>query len=262
MYYGCKKEIEDKRDYKASVCSTKSDIYPKQYEITIPSVKDQGIVNSCVAHSLASFLEETYKENYIQFSTGFIYGYRPDDYSQDEGMYPRQAINTLLKIGDVPKDRFDYNKEMPEIKELVNKNLNKLKDIAEIYKIKSYARIYTQAEIKKILYNDVTVPISVPVYNNLQYDKDTFVIQEPSGNCEGYHMMLLVGWNEKGYIVQNSWGLYWGDNGRAVLPYDYPIDSAWAISTDTNAVTTYTTFWQKVYSFFIKVINRLKNLFS
>ena len=75
-------------------------------------------------------------------------------------------------------------------------------------------------------------------------------------------MILLVGWNKDGYIFQNSWGKMWGKNGRAILPFDYPIDSAWAISTDENDVYTYTTVWQKIYSFIIKVINRLKNLFS
>lgn len=262
MYYGCKKEIEDKRDYKAYVCSTKPDIFPEKYEISIPTVKDQGIVNSCVAHSLASFLEETYKDSNTQFSTGFIYGYRPIGYSQDEGMYPREAIKTLLKVGDVPKDKFNHNKEMPEIKKLVEDNFDSLKLLADIYKIHSYARIYTNNEIKKLLYNDITVPISIPIYNNMQYDKDTFIVQGPCGKCDGYHMILLVGWNEKGFILQNSWGKDWGNNGRAILPYGYPIDSAWAISTEENSVYTYTTLWQKVYTLLIKVINRLKNLLS
>ena len=261
MYYGCKKEIKDKRDYKSYVCSIKPDILPDSYEITIPTVKDQGIVNSCVAHAVASFLEETYKDSNTQFSTGFVYGYRPTGYSQEEGMYPREAMKTLLKVGNVPKDKFDHNKEMPEIKRLVDENFNNLKELADIYKINSYARIYTQSEIKKLLYNDITVPISIPIYNDLAYNKNTYLIKEPTGNCEGYHMILLVGWNDKGYILQNSWGKDWGNNGRAILPYDYPIDSAWAIDTDDNYVYTYTTIWQKLYAFIIRMINRLKNLF-
>lgn len=261
MYYGCKKEVNDKRDYKAYVCSHKPDIFPDKYEITVPEVKDQGIVNSCVAHTLASFLEETYKSDNTKFSTGFIYGYRPVGYSQDQGMFPRQAIKTLLKVGDVPKEKFDHNKEMPEIKKLVDENFDNLKIIADVYKIYSYARIYTQTEIKKILYNDVTVPISVPVYNDLKLNDQNVILNDQT-NFNGYHMMLLVGWNEKGYIVQNSWGKDWGNNGRAILPYDYPIDSAWALSTDENNVYTYTTIWQKIYTILIKVINRLKNLFS
>lgn len=258
MYYGCKKEIADKRDYKMFISSVKSNIYPDMYEISIPLVKDQGIVNSCVAHTLASFLEETHKDENLQFSTGFIYGYRPVGYSQDQGMFPRQAMKTLLKVGDVPKDKFDHNKELPEIKKLVDDNIDKLKDIASQYKIQSYARICTKQDIIKCLYNDITVPVSIPIYNDLAYDKNTFIINEPEGDCNGYHMVLIVGWNKNGYIIQNSWGLYWADNGRAILPFDYPIDSAWAISTEYNDVYTYTTIWQKIYTILLKILHIFK----
>jgi len=259
---GCKKEIPDKRDYKAYVCSTKPSGFPKKYEIDIPTVKDQGFVNSCVAHSLASFLEETYKEYDIEFSTGFIYGYRPVGYSQEQGMYPRQAVKTLLHLGDVPREKFDYNEEMPKIKNMVEEQLDDLKSVADLYKIRSYARIYDKYEIMKVLYSDVTVPISVPVFNYLDYDANSYVINMPEGECQGYHMMLLVGWTEKGYVVQNSWGEQWGKKGRAILPFDYPIDSAWAISTDSNSVYTYTTMWQKIYTLLIGLINRLKIYFQ
>lgn len=254
MYYGCKKELKDRRDYKMYVCSSKPDTLPIEYEITIPTVKDQGIVNSCVAHTLASFLEETNKKENKLFSTGFIYGYRPVGYSQDQGMYPRQALKTLLKVGDVEKDKFDHNKEMPHIRGLVDERLDELRILAELNKIHSYARIYTISEIKKCLYNDVTVPISIPVYNNLKLDKDN-VVQAPEGDCEGYHMVLVCGWNSKGLIFQNSWGKNWGNNGRAILPYDYPIDSAWAVSTDENPIYTYTSLWQKIYALIIKIVN-------
>ena len=259
MYYGCKKEKDDKRDYKSYVCSGKTTVYPDKYEIEMPKVKDQSIINSCVAHSLATFLEETYKQDKLKFSTGFIYGYRPIGYSQDEGMYPREAIKTLLKVGDVPKERFDYNKEMPEIKKLVDKNLDVLKPIAEIYKIDSYSRIYTTNEIKKCIFNDIPVPISVPVYNDLAYDKDTFVIKEPSGNLNGYHMMIIYGYNKNGWLIQNSWGTEWGNNGRAILPYDYELDTAWAIDTENNNLVTYTTIWQKLYVLVLKIITKLLN---
>ncbi len=36
----------------------------------------------------------------------------------------------------------------------------------------------------------------------------------------GGHAFALVGYNERGFIVQNSWGMYWGAAGFAVLPYD------------------------------------------
>ena len=36
----------------------------------------------------------------------------------------------------------------------------------------------------------------------------------------GGHAFALVGFNERGFIVQNSWGTRWGASGFAVLPYD------------------------------------------
>ena len=259
MYYGCNKEIEDKRDYKSYICGAKQRELPEQYEITMTNVKDQGIVNSCVAHCLSSFMEETYKNDNMEFSTGFIYGYRPLGYSQDEGMYPRQALKTLLHIGDVPKQEFDHNKEMPEIKQLVDENLDKLTSIASNYKIDSYSRIYTIQEIKKCIYNDIAVPISIPVYNDLAYNDITFKIKMPSGNIEGYHAILIYGYNEDGWLIQNSWGKGWADRGRAILPYEYPIDSAWAIDTAGNNLVTYQTIWQKIYALILRIIDYIKN---
>jgi Papain family cysteine protease len=36
----------------------------------------------------------------------------------------------------------------------------------------------------------------------------------------GGHAFALVGYNERGFIVQNSWGTSWGASGFAILPYD------------------------------------------
>lgn len=256
MYYGCKKEVEDKRDYKMKICTTSTFSFPEQYEIKMPKVKDQGIVNSCVAHSLSTFMEEYYLDENKTFSTGFIYGYRPLGYFQNEGMYPREAIKTLHKIGDVEEQYFSHNKELPEIKKLVDDKFEELKALACDYRIKSYARIYTITDIKKCLYNNIPVPVSIPVKNNLKVDSANIIKNE--GPIDGYHMVILYGWNKDGFLLQNSWGKEWGKNGRAILPYDYEIDSAWAISTEDNNVETYETILQKIYRFISKIINFFK----
>ena len=258
MNYGCKKEINDKRDFKMKISKiAKINTFPKEHKIKMPRVKNQGTINSCVAHSLSTFMEEYYKEENKKFSVGFIYGYRPYNYCQEEGMYPREALKTLQKIGDVKQDDFPYNKEIPEIKELVDKNIDRLKIIAENYKITSYARIYNKEDILKCLYENCPVPISVPVYNNLKVNQDN-VIEQPDGEIEGYHMVILYGWNEEGYLLQNSWGEDWGNNGCAILPYDYPIDSAWAISINKNNIETYQTIFQKIYKLIQQIINYFK----
>ena len=47
----------------------------------------------------------------------------------------------------------------------------------------------------------------------------------------GGHAFALVGYNERGFVVQNSWGQRWGASGFAVLPYeDWVVNGtdAWA----------------------------------
>jgi hypothetical protein len=43
---------------------------------------------------------------------------------------------------------------------------------------------------------------------------------KPSRKGFGGHAFALVGYNDCGFIVQNSWGKTWGASGFAVLPYD------------------------------------------
>lgn len=53
------------------------------------------------------------------------------------------------------------------------------------------------------------------------------------GSPTGGHAFALVGYNERGFIVQNSWGTHWGASGFAVLPYsDWVLNGtdAWAVA--------------------------------
>lgn len=43
---------------------------------------------------------------------------------------------------------------------------------------------------------------------------------------DGGHAFVIVGYNQDGFIIQNSWGTGWGTNGRAVLPYEDWLDNA------------------------------------
>jgi hypothetical protein len=42
----------------------------------------------------------------------------------------------------------------------------------------------------------------------------------------GGHAFALVGYNERGFVVQNSWGAVWGAGGFGILPYDDWVEHA------------------------------------
>jgi hypothetical protein len=47
------------------------------------------------------------------------------------------------------------------------------------------------------------------------------------GEQIGGHAFLIAGYNEIGFLVQNSWGRRWGRHGYATLPYDDWLDNAY-----------------------------------
>ena len=58
--------------------------------------------------------------------------------------------------------------------------------------------------------------------------RELHVIQRPvDAESAGGHAFALVGYNEVGFLVQNSWGTAWGKNGFATLPYEDWFDSVY-----------------------------------
>ena len=59
-------------------------------------------------------------------------------------------------------------------------------------------------------------------------DKPLRVIAKPTHpSWLGGHAFALVGYNEVGFLVQNSWGMAWGKDGFATLPYEDWLDDGY-----------------------------------
>jgi hypothetical protein len=50
---------------------------------------------------------------------------------------------------------------------------------------------------------------------------------ETSTQVLGGHAFLIAGYNDVGFLVQNSWGTDWGDGGYATLPYEDWMDNGY-----------------------------------
>lgn len=259
--YGFIESPKDLRDYKINKVYRSINL-PTEFQVAHSKIKDQGMVNSCVAHAVSEVLEA---KDGINYSTGWIYGYRPVGYYQGEGMVTSQALRTINKVGYVKNEDLDVNIEMQEAKNIVDKNINILKDRASNRKIASYARLTTDNEIKQALYTSnkpVLLAIMVGI-DGIELDKKNvaYVPQEYGGG----HQMVCYGWNETGFLIQNSWGENWGDKGTFILPYAYPIAEAWLIKFQGEVCDTSSIVKPKLFilrKILMKIYNFIKKLFK
>lgn len=174
----------------------------------------------------------------------------------------REALKTVNSLGAVENKDFNVNVEMNEAKSKVDEKLFLLEALADNCKIKSYARLYSENEIKAWICKRVTPVPACILVGDLKLDKDN-IIQIPA-KTNGGHAILIIGWNETGFIIQNSWGESWGDHGTAILPYEYIIQEAWGIEMDdTKETNTYKPsfyFLRKLLQWLIEIIKEvLKN---
>ena len=220
----------DIRDYKVAVKNTE---FPGTFKLPEVTVKNQGSTGSCVAHACSSVVEYHNKrqENTdTVFSTEFIYGYRPAGYYVGEGMYIRNALKTLREVGDCPLADLRGNQKCPEAMKTVEAKLEELKDKAYPHRISTYAKVNTVDEIKQALVDFGYVVISMPWYKDYKLKNGVYTYTKDKDH--GYHCMVIYGWNENGWLVHNSWGKTWGQRGKFILPFNFKLREAWAVTDE------------------------------
>ena len=119
---------------------------------------------------------------------------------------------------------------------------------ATTYKCNEMYAIKGQEEIKKeILANGPVVTSFLFVSDFLYYKKGYY--EFVSGKYLGNHEAVIVGWDENGWIAQNSFGSVWGDNGFFKVKYDNNIGFGEIVYASTGFV-----YFKKVLFAFLIVI--------
>lgn len=203
----------DDRDWMAESIYQEEIILPKtlDYRPDLMPIRNQGLQGSCAAQSAACIKEwqENKDINFQQaMSPQFIYNNRKNQDS--EGMYARDVMKILSKKGCCSESIYPYGKiESPQ------KIDNVIFEKAKNFVIKSYAKINTIQGLKKALFINGPCYIAFPVYNyGIRMWKP---INKEKRN--GGHAMTVVGYNNEGFIIRNSWGEYWGNNGYCIYSY-------------------------------------------
>lgn len=237
--------------------------FPKEFALSTVPVKNQWSKPTCTAHALSSVCEYHHLRQhgeYARFSTEFIYGLRENGYYIGDGMSIRDGLNTLLKYGDVYESDCEGNHDYEKAMSAVSKDVDNLKELAYPHRISAYFKINGADELKTALMKHGVVVASMKVYDKYTLKNDVYTYD--TKNDYGMHAVLIYGWNEKGWLVQNSWGYLWGGDGRFVIPFDFEFNEMWGITDDIteDIVQPKRNKWlDAIYAFINKIINLIHN---
>ena len=207
--------LKGKRTRKQSIKSIKASNLPSAYtlpEFSLLEAKNQGQWGSCTAHAASYMLEiafARYFGYYQKFSTDFLYGNRKiydvvSLQTTESGMNDEEFLSRLFSYGSLPWDMMPGSHDVPTAHDLITVNSESYRDTAAGYRMFKCATGLTNTDaIKQALYDGKVCCISIEAYGySDDYNNHKFTA---AGTHLGEHELCLIGWNEEGLLVINSW---------------------------------------------------------
>lgn len=168
---------------------------PKNYTYKpyLPAVIDQGSLSICVPCSISAYIN--WKKNLITGENDVdnkvdlmeIYNCKTND---GEGMSFKEALRFLRHHGVNTKDGY--------------------------VKINAYSRITNINLLKTALIMNGPCIGALPVYS----DRCEFWRKERGDRLMGYHAISIVGYDDEGFIIRNSWGKSFCEKGYTHIDYE------------------------------------------
>ena len=240
-------EPRDNRDFLVSIPSGITPNLPVSVDLRryTGSVENQLQTSSCVANATISALELLLEKagKFTDLSRLFNYYNIREDYINlrgiDGGAYLSDGFKSVAKSGVCTEQTWAFDQT-----KVNTKPSDTAFTEAELRKVTRYERVgnfsimspvddaYSIDMIKATLAMGYPVTIAMIVNGtifNLTGKLDTEecmyrypVSQYPDTQrpSAGGHAMLVVGYNTDGFIIENSWGPGWGDQGYGIITYD------------------------------------------
>lgn len=170
---------------------------PKEYSYKkfLPDVINQGQKPICVPCSVSAYINwnknlsdgDNHRDNKVDLMQ--IFNNRTNE--SNDGMSFKDAFYFLRHEG--------------------------VKTESGIYKINRYAKIPSELALKQALIMNGPCVGGLPVYNDRRWQ---FWKKNDYSEFQGGHAISIVGYNDKGFIIRNSWGKNFGESGYVLLEYD------------------------------------------
>jgi C1A family cysteine protease len=189
-------------------------------------IENQGNLGSCTGNAIAGAIELLHKRQNrtLDISRLFIYYYERlfiGTVNYDSGAYIRDGIKACYTYGAPTENLWPYN--ISKFRTVPTKAA--LLDAAK-RKVTSYQRAIDFNAVIDAITSGYPVTVGFSVYSSFDTNivARTGIMSYPNTKKEkllGGHAVLIVGYNKNNdtFIVRNSWGKYWGDNGYFYMPF-------------------------------------------
>jgi C1A family cysteine protease len=198
-----------------------------------PAPYDQGKLGSCTANSLAfCYHYDELKQNESSIFTPsrlFIYYNERDiegNVSSDAGAEIHDGIKVINTIGVCSENIWPY-----DISKFATKPDDNCFEEAHKHKSIEYNAIEQNLDqIKACLILGFPIAFGFIVYESFESEQvaSTGIVPMPKPNEKvlGGHAVAIVGYDDTKqlFIVRNSWGVNWGDQGYFYMPYEYVLN--------------------------------------
>jgi C1A family cysteine protease len=160
----------------------------------------------------------------MDYSRLFIYYNSRRAKNVDSGAQMRDVFKSMETFGACDEKIWPYN-----IRKFKRKPSNKAYLQGEKFQAIQYSRIQqTRSGLKQVLAEGFPVCFGFTVTNSFHRTGKDGIVSKPKGSARGGHAVLLVGYKKGHYIVRNSWGTKFGDNGYCYFPYKFLEDPGFA----------------------------------
>lgn len=212
-----------------------SSTLPKSADLKkyFPPIKNQGKQGACSSFSLTSVFEyflnnEAHKkddmsEAYVYYNAREIQG----DTSIDEGANLYNVIRGMAEKGVCLEELCPYDSSVFD-----KRPSDEAYEDGKEHTVTAAKDVPVSVDTVKSAINDgYPVVGCFRVFESLQENTSGYIPMptddERSHEEEKFHAMVICGYNDKHghFIVRNSWGTGFGDNGYCYLPYSYLRDS-------------------------------------
>lgn len=194
------------------------------------AVRDQGEEGACTGFAMAGLIGFLYARRGRRFvaSPRFLYecAKRYDEWRGEEyeGSSLRGVMKGFFKHGVCSENTFPYRAGQPQIA-IPQPALDEAADKP----LGAYFRITTHSlnDMQSAIYEVGAILASAQAHAGWdRVAKQTGALHQIAWNParpykpDGGHAFLIVGYDDHGFIIQNSWGRDWGSRGFARLTYE------------------------------------------